>query len=89
MSIYERILHIDERTFDALMSAGVLRANAKRDLEMYGHFLRQRERRGAMQAITDTACKFILSEESVKHIIYKQINIYKQLKQNDSCKSTN
>lgn len=74
MSIFERILGIDETTFDKLMSSGVLRSNAKRDLLIYEYYLNEVETCGSMQAIINASEKFYLSTEGIKKVIYK----YKQ-----------
>jgi hypothetical protein len=75
MTIYERILNIDEATFDKLMSFGLLRSNAKRDLEIYEYYLEQKEKVGSMQAMTNTSDFFRISEDVVQKIIYKQKSI--------------
>lgn len=78
MSIYEHILHIDEATFDKLMSTGFLRANAKRDLRIYEYYLVECEKHGSMQAITNSAEKFCLSTDHIKRVIYHVRNISRQ-----------
>jgi len=75
MTIYERILNIDETTFDRLMSFGLLRSNAKRDLEIYEYYLEQKEKVGSMQAMIDVSDFFRISEDVVQKIIYKQKGI--------------
>jgi hypothetical protein len=82
MNIYERILHIDERTFDKLMFAGILRSNAKRDMEMYGYYLEQKNMYGSMQAISNAAEKFCLSEASVRDILCKLKNMFNCINNN-------
>ena len=74
MSIYERILNIDETTFNRLMSAGLLRSNAKRDLNIYEYYLEQKERVGSMQAMIDASELFSVSEDVVQKIVYKTPN---------------
>ncbi|OJV40839.1 MAG: hypothetical protein BGO29_14825 [Bacteroidales bacterium 36-12] len=71
MSIYEAILNIDEATFDRLMSLGVLRSNAKRDLLIYEYYLSECERHGSMQAMTNTSEEFKVSEDIVQRIVYR------------------
>ncbi len=82
MSIYERILHIDENTFDRLMSTGFMRANAKRDLQIYEYYLAECEKHGSMQAITNAAEKFFLSTDHIKRVIYRVRNISHQQSEN-------
>lgn len=74
MSIYESILGLDNQAFEKLMSKGFLRSNAKRDLDMYEYYLSQLHK-GKMQALTNTAIKFNMSEDRCKAIIYKIRNL--------------
>ena len=71
MTIYERILNIDQATFDRLMSFGILRSNARRDLQIYEYYLSESEKHGSMQAMTNAGDKFNLTDEAIKKIVYR------------------
>lgn len=53
------------------MKMGFLRSNAKRDLEIYEYYEEESLKVGSMQAITNAADKFCISEESIKKVIYR------------------
>lgn len=72
MSAYELILSLDEKTFEKLLSTGLLRSTVKRDKDMYEYYLVECEASGSrMQARTNTAEKFCVSEETVSKTIQK------------------
>lgn len=71
MSTYELILSIDDSTFTKLMSSGLLRTTVKRDVQVYEFFLNECNSCGKMQARTNTAEQFSISEDSVSKIIQK------------------
>lgn len=72
MSAYELILSLDHSTFEKLMSKGLLRDSVKRDKEIYEFYLRECEETGSrMQARTNTAELFCVSEETVSRAIKK------------------
>lgn len=71
MSIFERVLGINESTFDRLMAVGMFRANAKRDLLIYEYYLEECIKYGSMQAMINASEKFHLNDESIKKIIYR------------------
>ncbi len=70
-ALYKFVLNIDEQTFDQLSESGILRANAKRDLQIYGFYLEHTRQSGSMQAIHNAAEKYHLSEDQAKRIIYR------------------
>ncbi|MCD7972125.1 MAG: hypothetical protein LUG18_05575 [Candidatus Azobacteroides sp.] len=71
MSIYQQIFDINEQTFDKLMAGGLLKAKARRDLLMYEYYLQEKKKYGSMQAITNTADKFCVSDSLIEKVIYK------------------
>jgi hypothetical protein len=70
MSIYQQLLQIDESTFDRLYSLGLFRYNVKRDLQIYAFYLRESQTCGSMQAMTNAATEFMLSEDAIQKIVY-------------------
>lgn len=72
MSAYEIILSLDESTFEKLLSKGLLRSNVKRDKELYEYYVAEFNlTHSRMQARTNTADKFCVSEETVSKVIQK------------------
>ena len=71
MTVFERILHIDEPTFNRLLALGVLRPNARRNLLIYEYYLAEAIKYGSMQAITNAAMRFCLSDKSIEKIIQR------------------
>ena len=71
MSAYELILTIEPSTFDKLMSMGLLRSTVQRDIKIYEFYLEQRKIERYLQARTNTAVEFNLSEEMIDKIIQK------------------
>jgi len=71
MSAYELILAIEPTTLEQLMSTGLLRSTVTRDFKIYEFYLNERKTKGCMDARTNTAEKFSLSEEMISKIIQK------------------
>lgn len=71
MTLYERLLDIDEATFHRLTACGLARPNARRDLLLYASYLDDLPRCGSMQAICNASERFFLSEERARQIIYQ------------------
>lgn len=71
ITVYDALLGIDEQTFDKLASVGLMRSNAKRDLQIYSYYLNELIRVGSMQGITNTSIEFSLSEDRIQSIIYQ------------------
>lgn len=71
MGAYELILSIDDLTLGKLMSTGLLRSTLKRDIEVYEHYVKECKSFGKMQARTNTAEQFLVSEETVSRIIQR------------------
>ena len=71
MSAYELILAIDSLTLEKLMSKGLLRSTVQRDIKIYEFYIAQRKTERYLQARTNTAEKFFLSEDMIDKIIKK------------------
>lgn len=71
MGAYEYILTLDKITFEEFISKGIFRTNIKRDKDVYEYYLSQITANTVMQAITNTATKFDISEETVFRSIRK------------------
>ena len=71
MTFIEQHLHISEPAFERLMSSGLMRPNARRDLHMLQHYLADLPRYGSMQAMCNTSERFCLSEDQTRRIIYR------------------
>ncbi|MDR3706600.1 MAG: hypothetical protein P4L28_11935 [Paludibacteraceae bacterium] len=72
MSGYEIIMQLPPEVIDTLIIKGLMRATVKRDKEIYEHYLRQcRTQASRMQARTNTAEQFSISEDRVSKIIQK------------------
>lgn len=70
MSAYELILTLEPSMLDNLISKGLLRSTVKRDKEIYEFYLSQCCL-GRMQARTNTAERFSMSEDRISQIIQK------------------
>lgn len=71
MSTIERITGLDAKTLEYISALNLLRANVIRDFLVYDYFTVEKQKYGTMQAITNTADKFYMSEDNVKKIIYQ------------------
>mgnify|MGYP003588100414 CR=1 FL=1 len=70
MSAYELISQFDSSLLDQMITKGLLRSTVKRDMEIYEFYLSQCNL-GRMQARTNTAEKFYMSEDRISKIIQK------------------
>lgn len=71
MSAYELILTLEPLTLERLMSTGLMRPTVQRDILIYEFYLNEKKTKGCMDARTNAAEKFFLSEEMISKIIQK------------------
>jgi len=72
MTGYELIMQLEPDVIDTLIRKGLMRATVKRDKEIYEYYLTQcHVEISRMQARTNTAEQFSISEDRVSKIIQK------------------
>lgn len=72
MGAYDLIQQFEPSMLDILISKGLLRSTVKRDKEIYEFYLVEcLKGNGRMQARTNTAEKFSISEDRISKIIQK------------------
>ncbi len=72
MTAYEAIKSLNEAQISALLSGGIIRAdNLERNIRLFEFYEDKCKAMPIMEAITETALRFHLSEEMVRKIIRK------------------
>jgi hypothetical protein len=72
------LILIDKCYLEHLQKIGLLKFNAIRNLDMYDYYCRQKKIVGSMQAITNTAAKYFLSENAVQKVVGKMRKICRE-----------
>ena len=71
MKVGQRILSVSADGFEELRQLGLLRYNAGRDIEIYDYYLSEVDITGSrMQAQTNCAMRYNLSEKAIQVIVY-------------------
>lgn len=71
MSCYEIIKQFDNCVIDRLIERSLLNPNIKRDVRIYEHYFNELKTEKKMQALTNTADAFFVSEKTVERVIKK------------------
>jgi len=71
MIVYEFILTIDKKLLQNLHSKNLIRYSIFRDIDIYEFYMNEKRTIGCMQARTNTADKFCVSEETVSKTLQR------------------